>query len=64
MSPDGRHVNQIDHILVSTRFKNCIQDVRTMGGADSDSDPYLVKGKMKVKIKKGHSQKRNSGRKI
>jgi len=52
MSPDGRYVNQIDHILVSTRFKNCIQDIRTMRGADGDSDHYLVKGKMKVKIKK------------
>lgn len=52
MSPDGMHVNQIDHFLVSTRFKNCIQDVRTMRKADGDLDPYLVKGKMKVKIKK------------
>jgi len=52
MSPDGRYFNQIDHILVSTRFKNCIQDVRTIRGTDSDSDHYLVKRKMKVKIKK------------
>jgi len=52
ISPDGRHVNQIDHILVSARFKNCIQDIRTMRGADGDSDHYLVKGKMKIKMKK------------
>lgn len=52
MSPDGKNVNQIDNILVSTRFKNCIQDTRTMRGADGDSDHYLAKGKMKVKIKK------------
>jgi hypothetical protein len=52
MSPDGRYVNQIDHILVSARFKNCIQDIRTIRGADGDSDHYLVKGKMKAKIKK------------
>jgi exonuclease III len=52
VSPDGRHVNQIDHILVSARFKNCIQDVRTMRRADGDSDHYLVKGKIKIKIKK------------
>jgi len=51
MSPDGRYVNQIDHILVSAIFKNCIQDIRTMRGTDGDSDHYLVKGKMKVKIK-------------
>jgi hypothetical protein len=52
MSPDGRYVIQIDHILVSARFKNCIQDIRTMRKADGDSDHYLVKGKIKVKIKK------------
>jgi exonuclease III len=52
MSPDGRYVNQIDHILASARFKNCIQDIRMMRGAGGDSDHYLVKGKMKVKIKK------------
>lgn len=44
--------NQIDHILVSTRFKNCIQDTRTMRGADGDSNHYLVKEKMNVKTKK------------
>ncbi|XP_025406267.1 craniofacial development protein 2-like [Sipha flava] len=52
MSPDGRYVIQIDHILVSARFKNCIQDIRTMRKADGDSDHYLVKRKIKVKIKK------------
>ncbi|KAL4084333.1 hypothetical protein QTP88_028157 [Uroleucon formosanum] len=58
MSPDGRYVNQIDHILVSTRFKNCIQDIRTTRETDGDSDHYLVKGKMKVKIKKVTRKKR------
>jgi len=37
-SPDGRYTNQIDHILVNSRFKNCIQDVRLIRGADLDSD--------------------------
>ncbi|XP_003248303.1 craniofacial development protein 2-like [Acyrthosiphon pisum] len=37
-SPDGRYTNQIDHILVNSRFKNYIQDVRSVRGADSDSD--------------------------
>jgi len=51
-SPDGRYTNQIDHILVNSRFKNCIQDVRSIRGADSYSDHYLVTGKMKMKLKR------------
>jgi endonuclease/exonuclease/phosphatase family metal-dependent hydrolase len=51
-SPDGRYTNQIDHIMVNSRFKNCIEDVRSIRGADSDSDHYLIRGKMKIKLKK------------
>ncbi|KAL4084248.1 hypothetical protein QTP88_028073 [Uroleucon formosanum] len=51
-SPDGRYTNQIDHVLINSRFSNCIQDVRTVRGADCDSDHYLVKVKMKLKLKK------------
>lgn len=51
-SPDGRYTIQIDHILVNSMFKNCIQDVRSIRGADSDSDHYLVRGKMKIKLKR------------
>lgn len=49
---DGRHAYQIDNIIANTRFKNCIQDIRTVRRADSNLDYYLVKGEMKVKIKK------------
>ncbi|KAL4107723.1 hypothetical protein QTP88_018019 [Uroleucon formosanum] len=42
-SPDGNHTNQIDHVLVNGRLKNSITDVKTMRGADCDSDYYLVK---------------------
>ncbi|KAL4103878.1 hypothetical protein QTP88_019213 [Uroleucon formosanum] len=41
-----------NHILVNSRFKNCIQDVRSIRGADSGSDHYLIRGKMKIKLKK------------
>lgn len=51
-SPNGRYTNQIDYVLVNSRFKNCIQDVRTIRGADSNSNHYLVKGKMKIKLKR------------
>jgi len=50
-APNGRYTNQIDHVLINTRFKNCLHDVKTVRGADCDSDYYLVKGKLKVKLK-------------
>lgn len=51
-SPYGNHINQINHVLVNDRFKNCITDVKTMRRADCDKDHYLVKAKMKVKLQK------------
>lgn len=39
-------------MLINSRFSNCIQDIRTVRGADCDSDHYLVKVKMKIKLKK------------
>ncbi|XP_025203118.1 craniofacial development protein 2-like [Melanaphis sacchari] len=41
VSPDGRHKNQIDHVLINNRFKNSITNVRTLRGADADSDHFL-----------------------
>jgi len=51
MSPDGRYVNQIDHILVNERFANNITDVRTYRGVDCDSDHFLVASNLRVKLK-------------
>lgn len=60
--PDGRYVNQIDHILVSSRFSNCVLDVRTFRGADCGSDHFLVAGKLKVTLTKiENRKKRQSG---
>ncbi|KAL4084963.1 hypothetical protein QTP88_027822 [Uroleucon formosanum] len=57
-SPDGRHVNQIDHVLVNEGFNNSILDVRTVRGADSDSDHFLVAGRLRVKLKRRQETKR------
>lgn len=46
-APNGRYTNQIDHVMINTRFKNRIHDVKTVRGADCDFGP--LHGKMKTK---------------
>jgi len=52
ISPNWRHKNQIDHVLINDRFKNSILNIRTLRGADMDSDHLLIGIWMRVKIKK------------
>lgn len=52
VSPNGRHKNQIDHVLINNRFKNSITNVRTLREADADSDHLLVGIWIRVKFKK------------
>lgn len=49
-SPDGRIVNQIDHMLVDKRYASHIIDVKTKRGANVDSDHFLVTAKVRTKI--------------
>ncbi|XP_071043871.1 craniofacial development protein 2-like [Parasteatoda tepidariorum] len=49
-SPDGSYGNQIDHILISSRYQTSLLDVKTHRGANLDSDHYLVICKLKEMI--------------
>jgi len=52
IASNGVNKNQIYHILINNRFKNSIKNIRTLRGADTDSDHLLVECWMKVKFKK------------
>ena len=61
-SPDGRTVNQIDHVCISTKWSHSLLDVRSCRGADIGSDHYLVRGQFRVKLMA--VQKMNASRRI
>ena len=51
-SPNGQHWNQINYILCSWRWRNCIQSAKTRPGADCGSDHQLLVEKHSLKLKK------------
>jgi len=50
-SADGRTANQIDHVLISNRFRSAITDIRALRGLDIGSDHNLLKINFKVKLR-------------
>ena len=50
--PDGQHLNQIDYILCSKRWRSSIQSAKTRPGADCGSDHELLIAKFRLKLKK------------
>ena len=52
ISPDGQHLNQIDYILCSQRWRSSTQSAKTRLGADCGSDHELFIAKFKLKLNK------------
>jgi len=50
ISPCGYLRNQIDHIIVDSRIKSCVKDVRSMRGSSAMSDYFLVRAKINIRI--------------
>jgi len=46
-STNGKIHDQIGHILIDRRWHSSILDVRSIGGADGDTDHYLVVAKLR-----------------
>ena len=51
-SPDGQSKNQIDHIVIISKWRRSIQDVRVMRQAGVGSDHNLLVTKIALKLKK------------
>ena len=47
-SPDGRTVNQIDHVVINNKWRRSLKDVHRCRGADAGSDHYLVVSRLKL----------------
>lgn len=49
-SPDGKTVNQIDHLLIDREHRSNILGIRSYRGANVDSDHFLVLAKLHCRI--------------
>ena len=52
ISPNQRDKKQIDHLLISGKWRKSLQDVRFRRGADVGSDHHLVVKHVKLKLKR------------
>ncbi|XP_068706251.1 craniofacial development protein 2-like [Montipora foliosa] len=55
-SPDGKTVNQIDHIIIRQKQRRSLHNVRVKCRADAASDHHLVVAVLKTKLKAYNSR--------
>jgi len=49
-SPDGKTINQIDHLMIETRWRSSLQNVRVYRGADISSDHFMLVSSLRLKL--------------
>ena len=54
--PAGRTINQIDHVLINKRRATIVEDVKTMRGANCDSDHFLIRILIKHRISRAYQK--------
>ena len=52
ISPDRNTRNQIDYIMIEQKWKSCLEDARTLPGADFNSDHQLLTARIQMRLKK------------
>jgi hypothetical protein len=57
-SPDSKICNPLDHILVDRRICTNIGDVRSVRGAEIESDHFLLRAKIRLKIMRSEKLKK------
>ena len=58
VSPGGNTMNQIDHVLISWRFRDSVKDTRVYRSADIGSDHHLVCTVVKLRLSKQTTEKK------
>lgn len=51
-NPRGNDLALLDYVLINTRFRSSLQDVRAMRGPDCGSDHYLVRARVRLKLQR------------
>jgi len=59
LAPDQMTVNQTDHVLINSKKKELIEDVRSMRGPNIDSDHYLLKIIISQNLPKIYTKRNN-----
>jgi hypothetical protein len=63
-SADSRTANQIDHVLISNRFRSVLTDITALKEPDTGSDHNLLKINFEVKLRVKTGNKCNEERKM
>ncbi|XP_023313012.1 uncharacterized protein LOC111693104 [Anoplophora glabripennis] len=62
-SPDGKTINQIDHIAIEKPEVKCIKNIRTYRGLDAVTDHFMVGAKLDQQIPETRNQRREKNKK-